>query len=164
MVMFSGSELLRVAVNIERNGIAFYGTLAEMAQDPRTKGTFQNLAQMEVEHEKTFQGILDGADKYEPFEAYAEEYALYMQALADSAVFADDKTAVEMAKRTAGPAEAFQLGIQAEKDSILFYAEMRRVTKGRESGVLDHIIEEEKAHLLLLRDMLKEARGDWASP
>jgi rubrerythrin len=78
-------------------------------------------------------------------------------------VFADDKTAVEMAKKTTGPAEALQLGIQAEKDSILFYAEMRRITKEQGSGVLDRVIDEEKAHLLQLRDMLKEARGDWAS-
>jgi rubrerythrin len=161
--MFSGSELLRVAVNIERIGTAFYGALADMAQEPGTKETFRDLAQMEVEHEKTFQGMLDGADKYEPFEAYAEEYALYMQALADSAVFPDAQSAVEMAKKTTGPAEALQLAIQAEKDSILFYAEMRRITKEQGSGVLDRVIDEEKAHLLQLRDMLKEARGDWAS-
>ena len=163
MVMFSGSELVQTAINVERNGIAFYSALAERAQDTQTKETFQGLAQMEKEHEKTFQAMLEGVGKYEPFEAYAEEHALYLRALADSAVFPDEETAVEMARKVASQAEALRLGISAEKDSILFYAEMRRVTKGPESNAIERIIGEEKAHLIQLREMLKKAREGWIS-
>ena len=163
MVMFSGSELVQVAINIERNGIAFYNTLAERAQDAQTRETFQGLARMEEEHEKTFQAMLESVGKYEPFEAYAEEHALYLRALANSAIFSDAGMAAEMARDTTGPAEVLQLGVSAEKDSILFYTEMRRVVKEPESTAIERIIKEEKSHLWQLLEMRKQAGEDWAT-
>lgn len=153
MVQFSGSELVEVAVTIERAGIAFYNALAERARDEATRSAYLDLARMEGDHLKTFQGILDTVGRYQPFEAYAEEHALYLSALAGSAVFADDKVAVEMAQRAANEAEAIQIAIGAEKDSILFYSEMRDLTRERERPTIDRIVQEEKSHLRQLSDM-----------
>ena len=153
MVQFSGSELVEVAINIEQAGIAFYNVLAERTRDEATRSAYLDLARMEEDHLKTFQGMLDTVERYQPFEAYAEEHALYLRALAKSAVFTDDKVAVEMAQRAANEAEAVQIAIGAEKDSILFYSEMRHLIKEQERSTIDRIIQEEKSHLRQLSNM-----------
>jgi rubrerythrin len=160
MVIFQGSELVKVAVNIERIGATFYDTLASKAKDASGKAVFKNLADMERDHEKTFSKLLErGSTVFEPFESYPEEYTSYMKALAESAVFPDQKTALDLARKVATQADALELGIRAEKDSILFYAEMRRTIREREQATIDAIIEEEKAHLRQLLEMKRRANG-----
>ena len=154
MVMFSGSELTQTAVNIERNGIAFYTTLAKRSRDPKAKRTFSELADMERQHEKTFSVMLDSAEKETHFEEYTGQHASYLKALADSAVFTDAVMAAEAARRVSDQAEALRLAIEAEKDSILFYMEMRGVSREKDRTTIGHIIDEEKAHLVQLREML----------
>jgi rubrerythrin len=158
MVMFHGSELLDIAVSIERNGIAFYDALSNLSSDRASREVFQNLSAMEIQHEQTFNEMLQGPKVYEPFEAYAEEYARLMTALAETAVFPTAQAAVEMANEAAGPVEALEIAIQAEKDSILFYNEMRRVTKPDQVSVVDQIVEEERSHLMQLRALGRDAR------
>lgn len=155
MVMFSGSELAQTAVNIERNGIAFYAALAERSRDQKTKRTFGELADMERQHEKTFCAMLDSTGKEAPFEEYSGQHASYLKALADSAVFTDAAKAAETARQVANQAEALRLAMEAEKDSILFYMEMRGVSREKDRVVIERIIDEEKTHLVQLREMLR---------
>ena len=104
---------------------------------------------------KTFQGMLDKADKFEVPEAYAGEYAAYLQALVDSAVFTDDAVTSELATRSGSDAAAVELGISAEKDSILFYYELREMMPKPGRATIDKIIAEEKLHLRQLSDLKK---------
>jgi len=158
MTVLSASELVEVALGIERNGIAYYGALAESTIDASLKGTFNDLADMERKHMGIFQNMLDSVGKYRP--PYAgedeQEYELYLKALVDSAVFADDKVALQMARSAASPAEAIQIAMGAEKDSILFYNEMRDLVSERERPSVDGIINEEKSHLRQLSSLKKE--------
>ena len=85
---------------------------------------------MERDHIRVFQSMLDEADKYEVPEAYAGEYAAYLQALVDSAVFTDDTVTSELATQSENDIAAIELGVSAEKDSILFYYEMREIVPG----------------------------------
>ena len=153
MVQFSGSELVEIAINIERAGIAFYSALAERAQDDTIRETYRDLARMEVEHRDTFEKMLETIGRYQPSLADIEEHAMYLRSLAESAVFTDAKVAAEMARKAATEAEAIQIAIGAEKDSILFYSEMRNITRERERAMLDRIIEEEKLHFRQLTDI-----------
>ena len=47
MALFSGSELVEVALGIEKNGIAYYDSLAELATDAALKNAYNYLADME---------------------------------------------------------------------------------------------------------------------
>ena len=51
--------------------------------------------------------------------------------------------------------EAIDLGIKFEKDSILFYQEMRQALSEKDRGMLDKVIEEEKSHLNKLMEIRK---------
>jgi len=126
-ITFSGSELINIAVGIERRGIAFYDTMVKSTENAAARNIFRYLADMERKHIQIFQGMLGEADKYQFPETYTGEYAAYLQALVDSAVFTDDTITSEIATRASGDIEAMELAIGAEKDSILFYYEMREI-------------------------------------
>lgn len=152
-IFFSGSELLEIALGIERNGAVFYQALADRTGNKDVKAIYGYLAGEEKKHLNTFQGMLNSVGRYKPPESYAEEYMLYLRALIDSAVFPDDKVAKEMASKASSEAEALHIGIIAEKDSILFYSEMRNLVRESDRHTIDAIIGEEKAHLRLLSQL-----------
>jgi len=51
---FSADEVFQMAIQMEKNGAAFYRKAAEAADDAENKAFLLELADMEVEHEKTF--------------------------------------------------------------------------------------------------------------
>jgi rubrerythrin len=113
---------------------------------------------MEREHLRTFQGMLAEADKFQ-FAETAGEYAVYLQTLVDSAVFSDDLFASKMARGAESDTSALELAIGAEKDSILFYYEMRDIMPRRAQATVSKIIAEEKSHLRQLSELKKELVG-----
>ena len=155
-ISFSGNELINIAIAIERKGIAFYSIMAKSTENAIARDVFQHLADMERQHIQIFQGMLDEADKYQVPESYAEEYAAYLQALVDSAVFADDMTTSEMATEADSDIEAMELAISAEKDSILFYYEMKEIMPQRAQPTVNKIITEEKSHLRQLSELKRK--------
>jgi rubrerythrin len=155
-IIFSGSELLEVALGIERNGAAFYQALASKSQDRKVQAIYEHLAAEEIKHQKTFQAMLDAAGSYLPPEAYDEDYRLYLKSLVDSSVFTDVAHARQIAAKLSSQAEALTIGIQAEKDSILFYTEMMNLVKPADHQIILKIIDEERNHLNQL-SRLKQA-------
>ncbi len=152
-IFFSGIELVNIAIGIERKGAAFYDSLVSSTKDAMARGSYQILANKEREHIEIFQKMLSSVGDYQLPETYTEEYDLYLKALVDSAVFSDEQTARGMAKKIDSEAEALQIGLGAEKDSILFYSEMRVLVRRTDREVINRIIEEERSHLRQLSDL-----------
>ena len=155
-ISFSGSELVNVAIGIERNGIVFYDIMARSTENAAARAIFQQLSRMEREHLRIFQEMLDGMGKAQPPQAYTDEYAEYVKNLIDSAVFTDDVVSSEMATNASSDIEALELGIHAEKDSILFYYEMRDLMPEPALPAINNIITEEKFHLSQLTKFKRE--------
>ncbi len=154
-ISFSGSELLTIAIGIERRGIAFYDIMTTSTKNAIAREVFKYLGDMEQEHIRTFQGMLAEADKYQFLETPAGEYTTYLQALVDSAVFTNDLVTSEMATKVSSDIEAMELAIGAEKDSILFYYEMKDIMPQRAQPTVNKIIAEEKSHLRQLSELKK---------
>ena len=155
-ITLSGSELINIAIGIERRGVVFYDVMTKSTENATARDVFRYLADMERQHIQIFQGMLKEADKYQVPESYAGEYATYLQALVDSAVFTDDFVTSETATRLSSDAEALELSISAEKDSILFYYEMRDIMPQRAQPTVNKIITEEKSHLKQLSELKKK--------
>jgi len=64
--------------------------------------------------------------------------------------------ASEMATQADSDIKAIELGISAEKDSILFYYGMKEIMPKRAHPTLDKIIAEEKLHLRQLSELKKK--------
>ena len=155
-IVFSGSELINIAISIERRGITFYDIMAKSTDNEMARAVFEELVEMEREHLKTFQNMLEKADEHRDAEVPRQEYSDYLQALIDNAVFTDDMITSEMATQADSDIKALELGINAEKDSILFYYEMRDSIPRRTVPIIDSVIAEEKLHLKQLSEIKKK--------
>jgi len=155
-VVFSGNDLINIAIGIERRGITFYDIMAKSTDNDGVMAVFEELVEMEREHLKTFQDMLEKADEYRNAEVPRQEYSDYLQALMDNAVFTDDMITSEMATQADSDIKAIELGISAEKDSILFYYEMKDNMPRRTAPIIDRIIAEEKLHLKQLSEIKKK--------
>ncbi|MFC1952389.1 ferritin family protein [Chloroflexota bacterium] len=155
-ISYYGNELVNIAIGIERMGIAFYDIMTKTTDNESTRDVFQYLVGMEREHIKTFQDMLSETDKHETPETYAGEYEAYLQALVDSAVFTDDLATSEMASQVDNDIKAIELGINAEKDSLLFYYNMKELMPKEAQETINKVINEEKSHLRQLSELKKK--------
>ena len=155
-ISFSGHELLNTAIGIERRGIIFYDIMAKSTDNDTARDVFQYLAENERDHIQTFQAMLHEADDYQPIVAPSEGYAAYLQALVDSAAFTDDMVTSEMATQVDSDVEAIELAIGAEKDSMLFYYQLKEIMPPRAHPTVNKIIAEEKLHLAQLIELKKQ--------
>lgn len=145
--IFAGSEIVEIGVQIERNGKDFYDTLVQNSKNPKAKDIFKLLAGEEEKHIVVFQKILGSIEKYEPAESYPGEYFAYMNALAGESVFTKKDKGKELAMAAKSEKEAISIGITAEKDSIIFYEEMKKVVPEYSQQVIGEVIEQEQGHL-----------------
>jgi rubrerythrin len=151
-ILFTGREMLETAIEIERDGYTFY---SELAGAGKAKFTFEYLAGQEKQHESLFRGMLDSLRQAPAPERYTGELALYIKTLASGRVFKNPQQAREVARKLA-PEEAIRAAIGMEKDSILFYGEMRGLVRREDGSVVDRIIDEERGHVLQLSELLSQ--------
>jgi rubrerythrin len=157
-IHFTGREIIDVAVGIEASGAAFYDQVAAGTKKGKTATMFRKLADMEREHAKTFQSMLDPAGDYVNFSP-SEEYDAYLRTLVGSAVFTNKRSARESARNAASESEALEIGIRAEKDSILFYSAIQGLMRREDAEVVQRIIKEEQSHLAQLSEVLKRGQA-----
>lgn len=153
-ISFSTVDLINLAIGIEKRGIVFYDVMARSTENDNARDVFQHLTSMEREHIIIFQGMLDGVDKYQ--ETLTGDYAEYLQALVDNAVFNDDLITSEIATQADSDLKALELAISAEKDSIIFYYEMRELMPQSAHPIMKKIIAEEKSHLMQLSGLKRK--------
>ena len=85
--IFAGSEIVELGIQIEKNGRDFYSALAIKSKNQKAAEVFKYLSGEEEKHIKTFVGILNKTEKYEPSGLDADEYFAYMNALASEYIF-----------------------------------------------------------------------------
>lgn len=151
--IFSGSEIMEIGVQIEKNGRDFYATLAIQSKDPKARDIFKFLAGEEEKHITVFQRILSSIAKYEPPEAYPGEYFAYMSALAQESVFTKRDKGKEIASKIKDDKEAIDIGIGAEKDSIIFYEGIKKAVPEYDQKSIDEVIAQEEGHLKQLLEL-----------
>jgi len=152
-VIFTGSEIVGLGIQIERNGKDFYETLAAQSKNGAAIKLFKYLAGEEEKHIAAFEKILSTTEKYEPAESYQGEYSSYMKALAGECVFTKKDTGKETAKKTKTDKEAVEIGIIFEKDSIIFYEGIKKVVPEYDHKIINALISQEQAHLTQLIDL-----------
>jgi rubrerythrin len=145
---FNADEIFKMAKQLERNGAAFYRRAADSVSSEAHKTMLQKLADMEVEHEKTFEAMhaeLSAQEKESTVFDPMGEGAQYLKALVDTRVF------FEKPIDASSMHEILKAAIEAEKDSIVFYLGMKEaVPLKRGKQRLDDIIKEEMGHIRLL--------------
>ncbi len=148
---FNANEIFQIAIDIEKDGKRFYEKAMDLFDNPDVKALFASLAQEEVEHLRTFTELKAQLPKaatentvWDP----EHEMNRYLKMMADMHVFRSDLDVEGKLSRVKNLEDALRLGIQFEKDSIIFFLTMQDATeekKGRE--FVGQLVWEEKDHL-----------------
>lgn len=155
-ILFSASEVVTMAVQIEKNGLEFYNAMTAKAQSEKSKKLFAFLASEEIRHRATFQKMLNNLKQLELTASEEEEYNNYLGALTSSRVFKPVATTEEIVRNLDDMA-AIDMAIEAEKDSILFYYELMEQVMDEDKSEIEQIIKEEKSHYAMLMRMKNES-------
>jgi len=160
MAVFTAAEAVNMALRIEQTGEAFYTNVARKVGDPQVKAVLEDLAVQEQRHYNAFMK-LSGYVSEPPSHSQQEwdEYAQYLQVAVDNAIFAGPDKALALAESIADPREALRMALGFEKDTLLFYYDLREMMREADRPVVNEIIREEKAHVRRLAGLLGGARG-----
>ncbi len=159
---FNADEVLEMAIDIERNGAAFYKHAAEAASDTHAKAMLLELASMEEDHERTFTEMRQGLTAAERTEMTYDpdrELPLYLRAMADKGLSATIGKPPAL-KEKEGVADVLRFAIGLEKDSIVFYLGLQDLVPERLGGArVDDIVREEMGHIATLGDLIRCAKA-----
>jgi len=150
--ILSGTEAVELGIQIEKNGYDFYNTLSKKIPDPGLSSIFGLLAKEEEKHIAVFRKILDGLLSYGSEVNVGDEYLNYMSSLAGQYVFTDKERGGEIAGKVSTAIEALDLGINFEKDSIVFYEGVKTIVPDNEKDIVSELILQEEKHLKRLLD------------
>ncbi len=154
MAILTAAEVLEWAVEIENNGEAFYNAVAAKSTEPEVKALFEDLAIQEQKHCQTFRKMLEETPGRDLSTFDHDEYQAYLQAALSNALFAGPEKGLTLAKRAQDRETALRAAIGFEKDTLLFFYDVRELMREAQRKAVSAIILEEKAHLRRLASML----------
>ena len=156
-MILNADEILKIAEQIERNGITFYEKAAERFQGEE-KRTMLSLANMERNHERAFAAMRrELADADEGLKAFDPEGEAekYLAAFADGQIFDLNADPVALLDQRESVQGILELAIGLEKDSVVFYVAIKdAVPESLGKNRIDTIIKEEMDHIILLSGIL----------
>ena len=155
MAILTAAEALKWALEIEKNGETFYKAVAGKSADPEVKALFEDLAAQERGHYRVFQKMLEEV-KPDPDLSRLDydEYQTYLQVALADALFAGPDKGLALAMEAQDRETALRAAMGFEKDTLLFFYDLREMVSKAEREAISDIILEEKAHLRRLAGML----------
>lgn len=144
---FTGEEIIRLAVEIEKAGRTFYEKAAAKVDDPEARETFDYLAREEAKHISDFEGIGSKLAKELVInESYVGEYGDYLKSIIDNHVF-NQNNVDDLVRDIKTFREALAIAFRFEKDSIIIFQEFLNVVEDSGKEIIEKLINEEKEHV-----------------
>jgi rubrerythrin len=155
---FNVDEIFTIAVDIERNGEAFYRRAAELATDQDAKKLLTELADWEHGHIKIFKDlhtrVRNASEKDLVWDPYGE-VELYLQAVANRQVFTVELDHAEFVEKHSSLKEILEFALARERESVVFYTSLDMVlTQDLSKGNVKSVIREEVSHIRLISEKL----------
>lgn len=143
---YSINEIIEMAIQTEKLGYQFYTTMSEkFKKEEGLVKLFTTLAAKEKVHENTFTGLKDMVAKQGTEPVQWEEVSNYMRAFVESEFFLGQEKALPSMDHLKTPQEAVKFALGFEKETLLYFMELRSIVKEKE--LVDEIINEEKSHI-----------------
>jgi len=155
MAVFTAAEALNMALQIEKNGEAFYEAAARKVAEGQVRAVLEDLAMQERRHYEAFQKLADRVGEPPTLSAPEwEEYNEYVGVALENALFAGPDKALAAAEGLESEEEALRMALGFEKDTLIFFYDLREMMPEADRGLVDEIIREEKAHARRLARLL----------
>jgi rubrerythrin len=143
-------QAIETAIQIEKDGLAFYTEAARQTDDPSGKKMFQTLARDEAAHLKLFEGARQTLLTEGEWLSPQQVAAISPKSFERPPIFpTGGEIRAEIPERELA---VLQRGIEAEEASIAFYSEQMDKTDdpgGR--AMYAYLIEQEKGHRTILQ-------------
>jgi len=151
-------SVLDLAVWLEKHGEDFYKRACSRAVDDSLKKTFSALADEERKHRVIYTDLYEMyTGKSAAGEELLGEYGRFIHLLIREVT--ESLSAAEMLSQE----ELIAAALQFEKNTLLFFAEVKPLFRGKAGAIIDAICCEEKRHiqqLLERKELLREAAGN----
>ncbi len=149
---YSIQEIIRFAIEIEKDGEFFYNTFAKNSEEPKFSGLFNKLKEEEIKHRGIYENLLDslGPDTNEYLFHLENEYVAYLHSFIENTIF--DKNNIDiLLKQLTSVQKIIEHAISKENESIDFYTKMKELLSQGNMKIVDEIISEEYKHIEILR-------------
>jgi rubrerythrin len=159
MAAYSVNEIIEMAVQIERNGYAFYNEAAKRKDlDDDSRKLITWLRDAELDHEKTFLRLRDEVDNMVlELSTDWDMVAAYLKTIVESRIFNSEDSAIRKAAEAKDLMGVIDNAITFEKDTLLyFHAISDGISNDKAKTALRRIINEEVSHVLKLNDFKKK--------
>ena len=149
---YSGFEVIRAAMEVEKNGHRFYSTMAEKAHSEIAREIFSWLAQDEVKHLNTLEALVP---KYEEgsFWENEDEFLPYLQRFMDKEIFPSPERLEAALQEDDPDIKTLDLAIEAEVKFAEYFhlaADQARTAEGRDA--FRWLAKEEDRHAAVLQE------------
>lgn len=150
-------SILDLAVNLEKQGQVFYEQASAAATAPEMKEMFALLAAEEKKHCAIYTDLYElhagvSADEQELLGEYGKFIQLLIKEITQCLVFEEIFTQEELIARA----------LMFEKNTLLYFAEVKPLFRGKAGAIVEAICREEKRHIRLLmecRDLFRGSSG-----
>ena len=147
MALFDPRDMLRIAVQDEQTGTAFYKSLAAATKRPDVQAECIAISKQEEVHAERFQKMLDGLLPYEPMEEYDGQYEQYLNALIESRAFSTPEQAAARARAAGSDADAIDIALGLERGTLVFLGEIKSLLPPTHVELVQEVIKEEQNHV-----------------
>jgi rubrerythrin len=156
MAIFQATDIVEMALELEKSGEVFYRRAAEKVDSDQVRTLFQELADEEQDHYAAFQKLSSATswDQASVPEMEWDQYMNYLQATIQSAFFEGSEKALALAEEVSDSREALQMAMGFEKETMLFFHDLHDKVSGPDKEIVESIIAEEKKHLHRLANMI----------
>lgn len=147
-------EIVKFAIEKEKESYDLYQHLANIAETKEAKQLFTFLASEEKKHEDFYIKMLKGIQDHAAWSnEQMEDYKAYVQDL-----IATSRTLTPILLNEVGDVKsAIDYAILREKESILFYVGLKNFLPAIDNKHLDLIIQEEAKHAAMLTNLKKKS-------
>jgi rubrerythrin len=142
-------EALKAAIQMERDGHAFYTKAAAQTSSQMGRSIFTSLAEDELLHLETFQKLFEEPIGKSEWEALTRSGKKYTQL----PIFPRDLMAAEGASPDSNELDALRVAMDSERQAIDFYTTILEETGDEEvRRIIAEIIDQERSHYRLLEE------------
>lgn len=156
--VFTAAEMVNIAVQLEQNGQFFYLRAAERSRSEEVKRLLEFLAKEEQRHESVFRSLQPTESEHRPAEEYPGQKSSFVQALLEERLLPPEEVVERVLPSLESDAEVLDFALNFEKDTILFYYEMRHLMGGTHREIMEDILAQEKTHVERLRRLCRACR------
>ena len=140
---------IKTAIQMEKDGFAFYKKASAQTSSDMGRDVFESLANDEQLHLEVFQKLFQDRIEKTEWDNLVNSSKKY----AEIDIFPKDLKQIEGANPDTNELDALEMAMNSEKEAIDYYGEIKEKTKEESiRQIINEIIEQEKNHYSILQE------------